>query len=51
VLYAASGGTVTALVIDAAGLADSPWPKAGRDVRGTSDARRPLRSATGACLE
>jgi outer membrane protein assembly factor BamB len=51
VLYAASGGTVTALVIDAAGLADSPWPKAGHDVRGTSDARRPLRSATGACLE
>jgi len=51
VLYAASGGTVTALVIDTAGLADSPWPKAGHDVRGTSDARRPLRSATGACLE
>jgi outer membrane protein assembly factor BamB len=51
VLYAASGGTVIALVIDAVGLANSPWPKAGHDVRGTSDARRPLRSATGACLE
>jgi len=51
VLYAATDGAILALVIDAPGLADSPWPKSAHDVRGTGDARRPLRSATGACLE
>jgi outer membrane protein assembly factor BamB len=51
ILYAASDGAVLALVLDAAGLADSPWPKAAHDVRGTGDARRPLRSVTGSCLE
>ncbi len=51
VLYAASDGAVLALALDAAGLADSPWPKAAHDVRGTGDARRPVRSAIGVCLE
>jgi outer membrane protein assembly factor BamB len=51
ILYAASDGAVLALALDAAGLADSPWPKAAHDVRGTGDARRTLRSAIGVCLE
>lgn len=52
VLYAASDGAVIALVIDAPGLEPtSAWPKAAHDVRGTGDARRPLQSAGGACLE
>ncbi|MFN2545929.1 MAG: PQQ-binding-like beta-propeller repeat protein [Myxococcales bacterium] len=51
VLYAATDGAVVALVIDQPGLADSAWPKAAHDVRGTGDARRPLKSASGACLE
>ncbi|TMA25069.1 MAG: PQQ-like beta-propeller repeat protein [Deltaproteobacteria bacterium] len=50
-LYAATDASVVALVIDAAGLADSDWPRAGHDIRGSGDARRPLRSASGACLE
>jgi outer membrane protein assembly factor BamB len=50
-LYAGTDAAVLALVIDAPGLADSTWPRAGHDIRGTSDARRPLRSANGACLE
>ena len=33
------------------GLADSPWPRVGRDNRGTGDSRRKLRDAGGACLE
>jgi outer membrane protein assembly factor BamB len=44
-------GTVYALVSDSPGLADSPWPRAGRDNRGTGDMRRPLRDASGTCLE
>ena len=44
-------GTVYALVSDSAGLADSPWPRAGRDNRGTADMRRVLRSPDGTCLE
>ena len=44
-------GTVYALVSDSPGLADSPWPRTGRDNRGTSDMRRPLRSSDGTCLE
>ncbi len=52
VLYAATDGAVVALVIDAPGLEPaSPWPRAAHDVRGTGDARRPLQSASGACLE
>lgn len=51
ILYAATDGAVIALVIDAAGLANSPWPMASHDVRGSGDARRPLRSTVGACLE
>ena len=51
ILYAGTDAGVVALVIDFRGLASSPWPKAGHDVRGTSDSRRPLRSPTGACLE
>ena len=51
ILYAAIDGAVLALVIDAAGLATSPWPMASHDVHGSGDARRPLRSATGTCLE
>jgi outer membrane protein assembly factor BamB len=50
-LYAGTDAAVLALVIDAPGLADSSWPRAGHDIRGSGDARRPLRSATGACLE
>ncbi len=50
-LYAATDGAILALAIDANGLADSPWPRAAHDVRGTGDARRPLRSPAGACLE
>lgn len=49
--FGTDDGAVFALVIDAPGLADSTWPRAGHDVRGTGDARRPLRSAAGACLE
>ena len=51
VLYAGTDDGIVALVIDSPGLADSPWPRAGHDVRGTGDARRPLRSPAGACLE
>ena len=51
ILYAAIDGAVLALALDAPGLANSPWPMASHDVRGSGDARRPLRSATGACLE
>ena len=51
VLYAATDGAIVALVIDQPGLADSDWPKAAHDVRGTGDARRPLKSPTGGCLE
>jgi len=51
ILYAATDGSILALVLDASGLADSPWPRAAHDVRGTGDARRPMRSSTGGCLE
>src|SRR5205823_2182477 len=51
VLYAATDGAVVALVIDQPGLADSAWPKAAHDIRGTGDARRPTKSPSGACLE
>jgi hypothetical protein len=51
VLYAGTTAGIVALVMDAPGLANSTWPKAGHDVRGTGDARRPMRSATGSCLE
>ena len=51
ILYAATDGAILALALDNAGLANSPWPMASHDVRGTGDARRPLRSAAGACLE
>jgi len=51
-LYAGTDAAVLALVIDSPGLADSPWPRAGHDIRGSGDARRPLRApVTGACLE
>jgi hypothetical protein len=50
-LYAATDAGIVALALDANGLADSPWPRAAHDVRGTGDARRPLRSSTGGCLE
>ena len=51
--FGTDAGAVFALSIDESqsGLANSSWPRAGHDVRGTGDARRPLRSATGACLE
>ncbi len=51
--FGTDDGGVFALAIDGSqnGLANSSWPRAGHDVRGTGDARRPLRSATGACLE
>ena len=51
ILYAATDGAVLALVIDKPGLADSPWPKAAHDVRGSGDARRPNRSGNGGCVE
>ena len=50
-LYAATDSGIVALAIDAPGLADSLWPMAAHDVRGTGDSRRPLKSATGGCLE
>ena len=51
--FGTDAGAVFALALDESqnGLANSTWPRAGHDVRGTGDARRPLRSATGACLE
>ena len=49
--FATDAGQVVALVTDTVGLAASSWPRAGHDVRGTGDARRPLRSASGGCLE
>lgn len=51
--FGTDAGAVFALSLDAdqSGLASSTWPRAGHDVRGTGDARRPLRSAAGACLE
>jgi outer membrane protein assembly factor BamB len=51
--FGTDAGTVFALALDENqnGLANSSWPRTGHDVRGTGDARRPLRSATGACLE
>ena len=51
VLYVSTLTGVLALVIDVPGLADSPWPRTGHDVRNTSDGRRPLRTPQGACLE
>ena len=51
VLYAATDGAIVALVTDAKGLANSPWPRAAHDVRGTGDSRHPLRAADGTCLE
>lgn len=51
VLYASIEGGVLALVTDFAGLAPSPWPRLAHDVRGTGDARRLLRDASGACVE
>ncbi len=44
-------GSVYALVSDSLGLADSPWPRLGRDNRGTGDARRKLRGPDGSCLD
>ena len=51
--FGTDAGAVFALSLDASqsGLANSSWPRAGHDVRGTGDARRKLRSAAGACLE
>lgn len=49
--FATQEGLVFALATDTVGLAASGWPRAGHDVRGTADARRPLRSASGGCLE
>ncbi|HWE23837.1 MAG TPA: PQQ-binding-like beta-propeller repeat protein [Myxococcales bacterium] len=44
-------GAVTALQTDSTGLADSPWPRGGHDVHGTSNARHPLRTGEGFCAE
>lgn len=49
--FGADSGAVFALATDSAGLAESPWPREGHDVRGTGDARRALRSTSGACQE
>jgi hypothetical protein len=38
VLYAAAGSTVYALITDAQGLANSPWPKYQRDSRNSGNA-------------
>jgi hypothetical protein len=44
-------GTIYAIAADAPGLANSPWPREGHDIRGTGDARRPNRSPDGGCVE
>jgi outer membrane protein assembly factor BamB len=44
-------GTVYALATDSPGLADSPWPRAGHDNRGSNDQRTKLRSADGGCVD
>ena len=46
-----STGDILSIVADAPGLANSPWPREGHDIRGSGDARRPLRDVDGGCLE